>query len=126
MSATKIYVAAPWARKAEAQAAARQFEEAGFITVSRWLREHDDTTDHILLQKEAFHDIEDIHRADVLVLLNLERSEGKSFEAGIAWTWGTPVIVVGTREGNIFYHLPTMQLARDVEGAISLLKAMEA
>jgi hypothetical protein len=75
---------APWKHRQAACAAADQIAAAGHIITSRWLRGHDDTTDPVRLRQEAEHDWDDVHIADVAVLLNIEPSEGKAVEQGIA------------------------------------------
>lgn len=53
---------------------------------------------------QAREDIADVRRADVLVVLNLQKSEGKAVETGIAIAAGIPIVSVGDRS-NIFQSL---------------------
>ena len=122
----KVYIAAPFVNKAQAVEARDKFVEAGLDVTSRWLgedlglttadlgkTEHDD-----VFQTRAAEDIEDILQSDVFVILNLGVSEGKATEMGFAYALGIPVILVGERTVNVFYHLPSVFRADSVEAAI--------
>lgn len=106
----KIYIAAPWVRRPEAIEIGNQFIAAGHELTSRWFHHpaKDDPSGMIgegdALIQEAREDIEDIQRSDALVVLNLEKSEGKAVETGIAIAAGLPVISVFKRS-NIFQAL---------------------
>jgi nucleoside 2-deoxyribosyltransferase len=127
--AIKIYIAAPSANRAEAARAAQAFTAAGFKVVSRWTSEHkvglkfEDPASFAALQQEAIDDIRDIVLADVFVILNLQMSEGKATELGIAYMLGKPVILVGKRRINVFYFLPYVTEVETVDEAIKWLEA---
>lgn len=59
----------------------------------------------------AVEDVEDISRADILVLIaGPDRySGGKFVEAGIAFGQNKPVIVIGRRENMLLWHPAVMQ-----------------
>lgn len=109
----KVYIAAPWVRRSEAIEIGKLFEAAGIEVTSRWFF-HKTTGDPndstgvtsplLTIQLQAFEDIADVRRADALVVLNLQKSEGKAVETGIAIAVGIPVISVGKRS-NIFQAL---------------------
>ena len=119
-----IYLAAPWARKETACEVARYLETSGFTIASRWLREHKDSTIHEELQEEALNDLIDIETSEALVLLNLEKSEGKATELGYAYKCQIPCIVVGPSTGNVFYHLPGVRVVDTIEQAILILNTL--
>lgn len=110
----KIYIAGPWLRRLEVRRAAQQLEAAGHTITSRWLYKHEGAPgdfaglwspdDYIL--EQAIDDVNDVLTADVFVMLNLEKSEGKAFEMGVAYMAGIPIICVGERF-NIFCTLGT-------------------
>lgn len=106
MKETKVYVAAPWVHKTQAKEAAAFLESWGYVITSRWLHFHEDTDVPTELTREALNDVEDVIACDVLVLLNLCKSDGKATELGMAYAWKKPIIVVGNRHGNVFYNLP--------------------
>lgn len=126
----RIYLAAPWLRRPEAIAAGQRFSDAGHVVTSRWFHHTSDgdpndatgitcSPDSILQQ--ANEDIEDVMRADALVVLNLEKSEGKAVETGIAIAMGMPVISVGPRS-NIFQALG-YEVA-DIDAALEVLATL--
>ena len=109
----RVYIAAPWVRKADAIMAGWDVEAAGHTVTSRWFHHGDggDAMDSTgitqpigNIREQAWDDIEDVCGSDVLVVLNLEKSEGKAVETGIALIQNIPVISVGKR-GNIFQTL---------------------
>ena len=65
--------------------------------------------------------MDDIDAADVLVVLNLEKSEGKAFEQGYAYCRRIPVVIVGEPRLNVFQHLPDVIVVEDVSAAIDWL-----
>jgi nucleoside 2-deoxyribosyltransferase len=111
----KIYIAAPWVRRPEAIAAGDRFIAAGHTLTCQWFTHETDgdpldstgvTCNPDSIRFQANEDIADVRRADVLVVLNLQKSEGKAVETGIALAAGIPVVSVGPRS-NIFQALGT-------------------
>lgn len=123
----RCYIAAPFIHKDAAAEAKAKFEAAGLTVVARWITEdlgltNDDVgkPEHdAVLQQRALEDMEDVLGADVFVLLNLAKSEGKATEFGMAYTSAIPIILVGPRTGNVFYLLPDVYRADTVEAAIA-------
>lgn len=125
----RIYIAAPWRRRPEAIAAGERFKAAGHELTCRWFTHETDgdpndstgvTCDPVSIRFQANEDITDVLRADVLVVLNLQKSEGKAVETGIAIANNIPVISVGPRS-NIFQVLGTE--VADIDEALGVLKA---
>ncbi len=123
----KVYIAAPWVRKPEAIEIGKQFEAAGHYVTSRWFGHQGDPNDSTgqagsltpeSVMEQASEDITDVLRSDALVVLNLQKSEGKAVETGIALVAGLRVISVGPRS-NIFQSLGTE--VDTVEEAIACL-----
>jgi len=110
----RIYLAGPWVRRPEVREVAKRLEAAGHILTSRWLYEHEGnpndasglTSPEAYIRLQAEEDVNDVLDADVFIVLNLEKSEGKAFEMGIAYMTGRPIISVGKRF-NIFCSLGT-------------------
>lgn len=107
----RIYVAAPWLRKPDAIAFANRLRALGHEITSRWFEHEGDPNDSTgakidieEIRQQAQQDIEDVRRAEAIIVLNLQKSEGKAVETGIAITSGIPVISVGSRS-NIFQAL---------------------
>ena len=100
---------------------ATRLTEAGFEVTSRWLRDHGDSTDPLVLRREAQADWDDVKSADVLVVLNIRKSEGKATEQGLALAHGKKIIGVGLPGNNIFHHLPHYTWVNDSVGVINTL-----
>lgn len=123
----KVYVAAPWVRKDDARRFAAKLTAIGIDVTSRWFNHKGSATDSTgiaspidEIRHQAHEDIADVRRADMFVVLNLERSEGKAFETAIAYSSSIPIMSVGPR-GNIFQTLGA-ELATEEE-AIDFLEA---
>lgn len=105
----KIYVAAPWTRRTEAAAVAAQLEAAGHTITHDWWNHECGDEDHEQLQQHAQKDYDAVFEAKIFLLLNLEKSEGKAVETGLALAaseiYGSWIIAVGQKYTNIFQHL---------------------
>lgn len=109
----KVYVAAPWVRRPEAIDFGKRLVAAGHELTCHWFTHETDgdptdstgiTCNPISIIQQAVEDINDVRRADVLIVLNLQKSEGKAVETGVALANKIPVISVGPRS-NIFQAL---------------------
>ncbi len=120
----RIYLAGPWKRRHAMPAYASMVREAGHTVVSRW---HDkwaqepETTNVEVLRQEAQMDLDDVRRADVVIVFNLEKSEGKAVEQGFALAFGKTLIIVGELRFNVFQYLPYVQLVPTLQHALALL-----
>lgn len=126
-------MAGPWAKRAECGELQKQLEAAGFTVVSRWITKHIDmgqtaedlnTTDVKVqeeLTRQAIEDVLDLESADMFIIINSEKSEGKAFEFGYACAMRLPIIVVGDRANNIFYQLPHVVVTPTLEEAIAVM-----
>jgi hypothetical protein len=76
-----------------------------------------------VLRREAQHDWDDVKAADVLVVLNYEKSEGKATEQGLALAMGKKIIGVGKPGNNIFHYLPHYTWVDDLVGVVNLLNS---
>ena len=118
-----IYVAAPWAHRSTAKTTAQQLRDADYKITSRWhdiWALEDDSTDPLILEQEAEMDLSDVEDADIVLVLNIEKSEGKAVEQGFALGLGIPVLVVGKRT-NVFHYLPEVTIMPDLARAIEYL-----
>jgi nucleoside 2-deoxyribosyltransferase len=134
MQAIRVYIAAPWRFRNDMPDYAKQVEDAGFTITHRWWSV-DDTplSDHgyadrsnQILREQAESDVKGVTTADVLLMLNLGKSEGKSVEQGIAIALGTPIIAVGKLGDpetlNVFHFLPCYTWVPTINEAIEVLK----
>lgn len=127
----KIYLAAPWADRHEAEKFAETFLNEYEITRTWWLHECGDR-DFAMLREQAEADLSAVCEADAVVVLQTRKSEGKAVETGYAIAMGIPVFVLliddtNTNEyGNIFHHHPgVVTFESDLE-LLGALKAYEA
>jgi nucleoside 2-deoxyribosyltransferase len=125
---TSVYIACPWVRKSDAIEAGQKFKDAGFHVTSRWFDHQGDPNDSAgvsvsdeVIKQQAIEDLQDVLDADVIVVLNLQKSEGKAVETGFALAHGIPLVTVGSRS-NIFQVLGTM--VSSIEEAIEACRAI--
>jgi hypothetical protein len=119
----RIYIAAPWKHRDKAKDAQQAFQAAGFAVISRWIDFHGESTDPAVLAREAKNDWEDLLSCDVLIVLNIELSEGKATEQGVALQAGIPIVGVGEPSvRNIFGYLPHYTWVPTVQAAIEFLR----
>ncbi len=126
----KVYIAAPWHCREQAAQAQDDFESAGIEVSSHWIKNHLPNVENLgksfgELAAEASEDVTDLLQADVFVILNLDKSEGKAFEMGIAHALGIPIILVGDRTRNVFYYLDDVTQVDSVEDAIKEVEKLE-
>lgn len=101
----KLYLAGSWLRRDEIRGYADDLKKFGVEITSRWLYTHGNMPDY----QAALEDLEDIRKADMLVLFTQDSSAGyttggRHFESGYAWAKGMPMFIVGPRE-NVFHSL---------------------
>lgn len=120
-----VYVAGPWVRKAECAAFRDRLVKEGFKVTSRWL-DLDESVDNSfkpenmqLLQQRAMEDIEDVLSSDILMLMNLEKSEGKAVETGMAMLSAKGIVMLGDYT-NVFQTL-NFPKAKDEDDAVRIL-----
>ena len=129
VSMTKVYLAAPWKFKKEAAQARDKFVLNGIHVTSRWIDFVGDSDDPAVLEQEALNDIDDMEDADGMVVLQLEKSEGKAFEQGFfigGMIGGSRKVILvspdGSR-GNVFQYLSyAYTMVSTVEEAIEEVK----
>lgn len=108
-----VYLAAPWADRAEAREVRDIITSHGIEVNSRWLDTHHTTEEeatHEVLSKEALNDVEDVLNCDILMLWNTQKSEGKAVETGMALIAQKGIILIGDRS-NVFHHLSFPQVS---------------
>lgn len=100
----RLYLAAPWADRDLARRLADDLEADGHtITLPWW--DHPVSDDAGELQHQAEEDYDGVRSAEVFVLLNSQKSEGKATELGMALVYHMPIIIVGERKpGQNIFH----------------------
>lgn len=101
----KAYIAASWSAKEIVKTATELLTDLGVTCTNRW-QDHKESDSQ---SEQAFADIDDISRADSLVVLTQWPSTqgGFHWETGYAYARGKRIIVVGKR-GTIFHYLPSV------------------
>jgi nucleoside 2-deoxyribosyltransferase len=121
----KIYLAHNFAARDTLRSLIVPFlEQEGHEVTSRWIT-GDLVTYECNAELAAVHDLEDIERADTLILFTDQYGnkpgKGKFIELGYAIRAGKRIILVGDDlESCVFYHLPTIRKVRTIEVAIAL------
>ncbi len=129
-----IYLAGPWARREEVREARKAFLAAGIKVNAQWLdievpegageTSESQAAAGIDMGAEAKRDLDDIAVSEVMVVMNLQKSEGKAVEQGIAIQKRMPLIVVGPRT-NAFQYLPQVKVVDNLYEVIGLLREIE-
>lgn len=127
----RIYIAAPWKDKLLMPAIADRVEGAGHeITHKWWLVE--DVPESVrtvqLLREQAIKDITGVKTADLVLVLNTAKSEGKSLEQGVAIGDNKPIVIVGKRgefSMNVFHYLDNYRWVETVGEALEILDTIQ-
>lgn len=133
----RIYIAARFSRRPEANALARHLQSLGHTITSRWVKPD---CGHVLptglsrqaedaeRQRFALEDVEDVLAANWLISLMEEPRNnsrgGRHIEFGIAVALGHKLTIIGPRE-TVFHHLPQVQHFETTEGFLSALSHRE-
>lgn len=125
-----IYVAAPWTARKDAKAFAKTLVDFGYTITHNWWDyegENQDTESHEFLCRCAMQDMNGVAKADVVVVLNSAKSEGKAVEQGLAIAFNKPIIIIGelgSVSSNVFHYLPCYTWVADYEDALDKLKEL--
>ena len=111
----RVYIAAPWTHRQKLPAIAATVTALGCTVTHDWWNREAGDEDHSELSRLARLDFNGVVTADTFVLLNFDKSEGKSVESGIALACGKHCIGVGPRYTNIFHNLPAWDWVETVE-----------
>jgi len=122
----KIYLAARFVDQDEAQILARKIEAWGHEVTSRWLNDSaQENADGVNFAFKALRDLEDIDRADVLLLNTREtetRTGGQFIEYGYAIAKGKPRLIFGPKPRTVFFALPHTLFAQSEQSLRALLE----
>ena len=113
----KIYVAASYLRKAEAEQIAARLTEKGHIITSKWLEQTRAFEGDVEGRNYAIRDFEEIAASDYVVCLTGDSlsSGGRHTEIGIAIGLNVRVFLVGPKESSVFHHHPCVDQVDTVE-----------
>lgn len=134
----KIYIAARFSRRPEANALAQKLKALGCQITSRWVLPD---TDHVMptglsaqaadkeRERFALEDFEDVRECHMLISLQEEPRNnsrgGRHVEFGMALGLGKAMVCIGPRE-TVFHHLPSVQHHETTEDFLASLEAAEA
>jgi nucleoside 2-deoxyribosyltransferase len=128
----RIYLAAPWAHREDMPTISEQLEAAGHYITWKWWETPDLKEGSIFdgeLMKQAGKDMQGVIDADVLVVLNSAKSEGKAVEQGLAIAYKKPIIAVGKlgdgTAKNVFHYLPNYRWVETVDEASKILGVLD-
>lgn len=119
----KVYIAAPYPIRKEAQAVMCLLQLDNIKVTSRWLKVTDELSD-----EHAQKDLDDVASADVLLALNPQGWEnagsgGQHVELGYAIALKKQIVLVGARS-NIFHYLQSVVIFEAANTAIRHLVRM--
>jgi nucleoside 2-deoxyribosyltransferase len=136
----RVYVAGPWIHREDAKQLGAQLEELGYTITHKWWNYEGEIDPNVYgtdmaafessLRKEFLHtcavqDVRGVRTADVVVVLNSAKSEGKAAEQGMAIILGLPIILItpGAKpSSNVFHYLQNYTEVKTIEEAIEALK----
>lgn len=127
----RVYIAAPWRDKAIMPDIASKFLNAGHVVTHAWWKTEDIPENERTveaLRKQAQWDVEGVKAADLVVVLNSSKSEGKSVEQGIAIADKKPILAVGKRgehSANVFHYLINYKWVDSVDEALKVLDTIQ-
>lgn len=123
MALESVYLSARFERRAELNGYRVDLEAAGVAVTSRWLTEPTPELTDEVWRNLATKDVEDIRRAEGLVLFTEPGTPGgggRHVEFGVALGLQKRMIIVGEPE-NLFHRLEAVEVVPGWEGAFKLL-----
>jgi len=128
----KIYIAAPWKDKELMPGIAERVEGAGHMITHKWWElesaPEGDWSNTSVLRQQAMNDVRGVKNADLVLVLNTAKSEGKSLEQGVAIADNKPIIIVGVRgefSMNVFHYLDNYRWVENLGDALEVLDTIE-
>lgn len=122
----RVYIAAPWIDRDAAKMLGQLVEQAGHIITHKWWGwegEEEEATD-AFKRECAILDVNGVASADVVLVYNSFKSEGKAAEQGIAIALGKPIVCFTPGEkpsSNIFHYLPCYTHVKTIEEALEAI-----
>ena len=122
----KVYVAAPWIHRNVAADFAIQCEAQGHTITREWWKYEAGDEEFDVLRAQAIADLDAVQDADVVVVLQIAKSEGKAAETGAALAWRIPVFaLIYDKPGNIFHRHPGVTLFYTHQDVLDALLNLE-
>ena len=128
----KVYLAAPWADKSLMGDISARVEGAGHTITHKWWEvkeaKEGDWESPSILREQAKLDVQGVRDSHLVVVFNTAKSEGKSFEQGVAVTENKPIIIVGKRgevSKNVFHYLDNYRWVENLSEALEVLDTIQ-
>ena len=106
-------------------------EGAGHHITHKWW-EAEDTPESertlAILRQQAINDVMGVKDAELVLVLNTAKSEGKSLEQGVAIADNKPIVIVGKRgefSKNVFHYLNNYRWVADLSEALEVLDTIQ-
>lgn len=81
-----------------------------------------------ILREQAVKDVLGVKNADLVLVINTAKSEGKSLEQGVAIGDNKPIVIVGKRgefSMNVFHYLDNYRWVETVSEALEILDTIQ-
>lgn len=125
-----IYIAAPFIEKDKMPEIASRLEAMGNTVTHRWwdvegVPNEDEKCSVEDCRKHAELDRKGVEEAELVLLVNSTKSEGKAVEQGIAIANNIPIIAVGKlgeHSKNVFHYMNLYHWVDDLEKAYTVIE----
>lgn len=129
----RVYLAMPWKDREKAPEIAKALETVGHTITWKWwgvseVGESEEARSVETLREQATNDVRGVLRADVVIVVNSAKSEGKATEQGVAIADRKPILIVGKRgehSANVFHYLPNVKFFDTIEQIIEFLAPIQ-
>lgn len=132
----RIYLAGPWVTREQMPLIAEALEALGATITCKWWHTEDKYPGAIgpdngpeslaYYRHHAQLDMQGVLDANLVVVINSAKSEGKAVEQGIALAHHKPIIIVGTlgEFTNVFHYLGSYRWVPDVPALLEAVKTI--
>jgi nucleoside 2-deoxyribosyltransferase len=126
----RIYVAGPWVDREQVIPIADKLEQMGHVITHKWweyegVSQNEESPE--FLRECAKSDFNGVASADIVLVLNTSKSEGKAAEQGIAIALGKPIVCITpdvNPSSNIFHYLGCYTHVKTVEEALEVVSGV--
>ena len=125
----KVYLAGPWINRDKMPDIAKVLEANGHSITHKWWQYDGEGEQHEnleFLRKCAVDDYRGVENADVVLVYNSAKSEGKSVEQGIALALDKRIILWTPSEkpsSNIFHYMRHYKNVKTLDQALEIIRS---
>jgi len=111
----KVYIAASYLRKEEAQKLGLELEQKGFEILSDWHQVNEQADYHS--GQRAIRDMHSVEQCDLFIEFvgDKDSKGGRHCELGLALAWNKKIILIGEIDTCIFTNLPYLPRMKNIE-----------